>query len=309
MNVLVTGGAGYIGHELVRELLSNEQVSKIVIYDNLSARNYNLFLNHNFPQKKISFIKGELLDSRKLKKVITDIDVVYHLAAKVSNPQAATEAHAYEQSNNWGTAELVYAVEESNVSKFIYVSSTSVYGSTQQLVDADYFPNPISFYGSSKLRGEAHVKRLFNKIQTYIIRSANVFGYSDGMRFDTVINRFMFDANFNGRIQIQGNGDQVRSFVHIEKITNVLHNLLKISDFPSGIYNLIGVNLTVNQVAEVVHSLYPKMEMIYLNQHIKMPSLKIEPDADLNKIITLPHQSIEEDLKHFKSKFSFSSFD
>ena len=153
MNVLVTGGAGYIGTELVSALISNPAVKKVVIYDNLSRFNYNLFLGERLlQQEKLSFIKGELLDSRNLRKVLTGIDVVYHLAAKATTPFSNTDAHAYEQVNHWGTAELVYAIEESTVKRFIYTSSTGVYGSSEIPVDENTATDPKSLYAISKLR-------------------------------------------------------------------------------------------------------------------------------------------------------------
>src|SRR3954464_2173251 len=113
MKVLVTGGAGYIGTELTNALIARPDVEEVIIYDNLSRGNYNFFLglrlaNHT----KIRFIKGELLDSRALKKVLKGVDVVYHLAAKVTTPFANADSHVYEQVNHWGTAELVYAIED-----------------------------------------------------------------------------------------------------------------------------------------------------------------------------------------------------
>ena len=198
MNVLVTGGAGYIGTELVNLLVSNPSVDKVIVYDNLSRMNYNLFLGLKLQRHpKLSFVKGELLDSRSLRKVLKGIDVVYHLAAKVTTPFDSSDSHVYEQVNHWGTAELVYAVEESNVKRFIYTSSSGVYGSSSGAVDESTIPNPKTFYAISKLRGEEHVRRLFDKIDTYIFRCGNVYGYSKSMRFDSVINKFVFEANFN----------------------------------------------------------------------------------------------------------------
>src|SRR5687767_9681098 len=103
MKVLVTGGAGYIGTELTSALIARADVEQVIVYDNLSRPNYNFFLGLQFRNHhKISFVKGELLDSRALKKVLKDVDVVYHLAAKVTTPFANDEAHAYEQVNHWG---------------------------------------------------------------------------------------------------------------------------------------------------------------------------------------------------------------
>src|SRR3989344_173121 len=126
MRILITGGAGYIGTELSYKLAEIKEVSEIVVYDNLSRPNYNLFIGvQKFPHNKIRFVQGDILDSRKLKKVLKNMDVVYHLASKVTTPFSDQNPHLFEQVNHWGTAELVYAVEESNVSRFYYLSSIS----------------------------------------------------------------------------------------------------------------------------------------------------------------------------------------
>lgn len=223
MKILVTGGAGYIGTELVKLLSMSSEVDEIRIYDNLSRNNYNLFLGSKLKQhQKVKYIYGDILDSRNLRKALNEIDVVYHLAAVVTTPFANTDPHFYEQVNHWGTAELTYAVEESKVSKLIYVSSVSVYGSSNTIVTEKSIPNPKTFYGISKLRGEEHVARLNNKLNTYILRSGNVYGFSESMRFDAVINRFAFESNFSKRISINGNGKQKRSFIHINSISHAL---------------------------------------------------------------------------------------
>lgn len=99
--------------------------------------------------------------------------VVCHLAARETTPFASLDAHLFEQVNNWGTVDVVYSAENSGVSKFIYLSSTSVYGATtphDSLIDENTPTNPKTFYGISKLRGEGHVDRLKAKMSTYILR-------------------------------------------------------------------------------------------------------------------------------------------
>jgi len=304
MNILVTGGAGYIGNELVYELLKDPAVNSIVIYDNLSRKNYNLFLDTLNEAHKVQFVHGELLDSRKLRRILEDIDVVYHLAAKVSTPLATENSHLFEQINHWGTAELVYAVEESQVQKFIYVSTTSVYGASEHFVDIDTPPDPKTFYGSSKLRGESHVMRLMDKKEAWIIRSGNVYGYSPSVRFDAVINRFMFAANFIGRIQITGNGKQKRAFIHVNKLVNVLTNLLH-RDLPAGVYNLSEHNLSIEYIAGIIKEIYPGLDIIFVNQHLVMREIKVLPDTRITPLLTAEPVSFKEELSAFKKKFSF----
>ncbi len=308
MKVLITGGAGYVGNELVFELLKVPHVEKVVVYDNLSRKNYNLFLDTRYEPHKIQFVNGELLDSRKLKKELKDIDVVFHLAAIVSTPYATENSHLFEQVNHWGTAELIYAIEESNVKKFIYLSTTSVYGASDELITIDTLPDPKTFYGSSKLRGEKHVGRLLDKMDAYIIRCGNVYGYSPSVRFDAVINRFMFEVNFMGRIQINGNGKQTRAFIHVDKVVRVLRNLIN-PDFglSPGIYNLTDKNLSIFGIANTIKEIYPHMDMIFVNQHLVMREIKVEKDPRIQPLQNIHFISVKEELINFKNKFSFSS--
>jgi UDP-glucose 4-epimerase len=306
MNVLVTGGAGYIGTELVSLLIANPAVDQVVVYDNLSRHNYNMFLGLRLQKHtKIKFVKGELLDSRALKKVLKGIDVVYHLAARVTTPFSNADAHAYEQVNHWGTAELVYAVEESDVKRFIYTSSTGVYGSSKIPAHEDTPPVPQSFYATSKLRGEEHVRRLIPKIDTFIMRCGNVYGYSKSMRFDAVINKFVFEANFNKLVTIQGDGKQSRTFIHIEMLSRALHNLL-IADLPGDVYNVVDKNLKVIDILDVLKELIPSLEFIFINQHLSLHELNVKVNPLVNDTLGIHNQrSLKEELSEFLTKFSF----
>ncbi|MDN4165187.1 NAD-dependent epimerase/dehydratase [Cytophagales bacterium LB-30] len=305
MRVVVTGGAGYVGTELVNALILLPEVEQVVVYDNLSRPNFNYFIGHKREgHQKFQFIHGELLDSRKLRKVLQNTDVVFHLAAKVTTPFANTDAHMYEQINHWGTAELVYAIEESPVKHLVYLSSTSVYGNTKQMVSLESAPNPTTFYGISKLRGEEHVNRLSDKIKTHIIRCGNVYGFSKSMRFDAVINRFMFDANFTNRISIHGNGRQHRAFIHINHVTQVLQSLIG-ADLGSGVYNLVDKNLQVLDIVEVLKEIYLDLEFIFINQHMGLNELSVDNKEALHSVFRFESRSLLHELQEFKEKFAF----
>lgn len=306
MNILVTGGSGYIGTELIRRLAADKAVERIVVYDNLSRQNYNLFLGDRFSGPgKIVFVKGELLDSRNLKKSLNGIDVVYHLAARVTTPFAHSDAHLYEQINHWGTAELVYAVEASAVKRFIYASSVGVYGSSDHALDESIPPNPKTFYAISKLRGEEHVARLNDKMDTYIFRCGNVYGYSPSMRFDAVINKFVFEANFEKRITIHGNGEQARTFIHIDMVSQALANVLAVK-LKSGTYNLVDRTLSVMDIVDELKQLIPDLEFILINQHMKLNQLMIKTNSEINKQLGINNdRPIKDELKEFLSRLSF----
>lgn len=310
MNILVTGGAGYVGAELVFRLSQLPEVKRIVVYDNLSSGNYNLFISssNRITSNNVEFVMGDLLDSRKLKKALKGIDVVYHLAAQVDSPQRSIDSHYFEQANNWGTAELCYAVEESDsVQKLVYLSSTGVYGfsNKEEAMTTSSRLNPRSFYPISKMRGEDHVKRLMDIKKAVIIRSGNVYGYSPTIRFDSVINRFLFDANFNNKIQIHGSGKQERPYVNLKKVIKTLSHLA-LNDVPGDVYNLVDGNVKVLDLVDIFKDLYPDLEFIFINQHLELRNLKVSTELKLAQYIDFEEYDLKNEIIEVKDKsFAF----
>ncbi len=306
MHILITGAAGYIGTELVYKLAENTGVESITVYDNLSRGNHNLFIGRQKIEKKVTFIHGEILDSRRLRQALKNIDIVFHLAAKVTTPFANLDGHIFEQVNHWGTAEVVYALEESaDVKMFVYASSSSVYGNNEIPASEETIPAPDSFYSISKFRAEQHVQRLFGKMNTIILRLGNVYGYSKSMRFDAVINRFMFDAHFTNRITINGTGAQHRSFIHIDKVTHMLSKLLT-TPIPEGTYNVSDKNLNILDIVDTLKHFYPTLESFFINQNYAGLSQQVQPNGALLKYIPMPASDLKDELGIFKEQFSFS---
>lgn len=305
MKALLVGGAGYVGYSLTKQILEGENpISEVVIYDNLSRNNYGFFTYDKFKAKPIRFIKGELLDSRKLKQALTGVDVVIHLAAKVTTPYADSDSHFFDQINHWGTATLVNAVEESEVKHFIYLSSMSVYGSSDTAIDENHEPAPESFYGISKFQAEEHVSRLSDQMKVHILRSGNVYGYNPAMRIDAVFNRFMFEANFNGRVTIHGDGEQSRTFIHVEKLGAIIEAFLK-KEVPLGVYNIVEHNLKVNDVVEEIRTVYPELETLYVSRNMKMRQIQAITPCKVFDYVDLPANTIQEEIKNFKRSFAF----
>ena len=310
MKILITGGAGYIGSKLVYDLAQNKEVSEIVIYDNLSRNNYNLFISEfqKIDSVKVSFILGDILDGRLLRKSLTDIEVVYHLAAKVASPFESADSHSFEQVNHWGASELVSAIEESeSVKQLIYVSSTGVYGTTNTDTEADEetIPNPSTFYAISKYRSEPHILRLSKKIKTVIYRAGNVYGFSPAVKFNSVINKFMFDSQFINRININGSGKQSRPFIHIDKLSSILAQTI-CSDIQSGTYNMADKNISILDLVDVFKEIYTELEFIFINQHLELRSLNVADNKKLKQHFNLPETDLKEELLQFKeNNFSF----
>ena len=309
MRVLITGGAGYIGTELAYRLAERSDIEQVIVYDNLSRGNYNLFIGvRKFPRDKVTFVNGDLLDSRKLRKSLNGVDVVYHLAANVTKPFSDHNPHLLEQVNHWGTAEVVYAIEESDVSRFIYVSSSAIYGTSDQEVSVDTPPEPSTYYGISKLRGEEHVARLQQKMAAYIMRTANVYGYSKSMRFDARLNRYMFEAASGQRITVNGSGDQTRAYIHIDDTTDCLESML-VTDLKPDVYDLTARNLTIQEIVDGVKAVFPETEILFINQHVKPWELRVKADARLSDYLRLEDGTFLDEIKEFKKQFTLDFHD
>jgi UDP-glucose 4-epimerase len=299
MRVLVTGGAGYIGSAVVRLLALSDQVDEVVAYDNLSRGNYNLLLQNDAGRlRKVRLVRGDLLDSRRLRQVLPDVDTVLHLAARVTTPYSDHGAHEFEQVNHWGTAELVAALEDTGVARLVMASSAAVYGYSDVLVNADTPPSPKTYYGESKLRAERQCERLADRCSLAIVRAANVYGLSEGMRFDAVINRFMISAHLGEAMAVQGSGEQVRSFVHVDTAARSFARLVE-PNAGEGLFDLVEHTRTINAVTEDIRVIYPRAECLYIAQHIAPRHLKVGSQLALNHVYGFDVLPMQDRLRHF----------
>ncbi len=303
MRILITGGAGYIGTELCMRMMDLTEVESIHVYDNLSRKNYNFFLGSQKLNRKVSYVDADLLDSHTLAKEIRDADCVVHLAAMVTTPFADQQPHLFDQVNNWGTAELCYAFEESDSRRLIYMSSAGVYGASEEDADTKSVPNPRTFYGISKLKGERHVDRLRDKKEVSTVRCANVYGYSKSMRFDAVINKFVLQARHTGRINIIGTGEQYRAFIEVQRVAAFLEALI-LAERVLPLYNLVDDNFTINDIAYALKEVSPKLEMIYVDQQVKLRQIRVNTDTNVEALIGVKHTELRRDLETFMSRLA-----
>lgn len=271
----------------------------------MSQNNIRFFFG-NINLGKVQFVHGDILNHIALKKVLKDVDVVYHLAGVVKSPYSMEDSLKYEQINQWGTANLIHCLESiDSVKKFIFVSSASVYG-FQRMENELLEVNPMNTYGRSKREAEKFVELLEDRMQVDILRVANVFGYNRTVRHDSVINRFIFEALCYGQIQIFGTGNQVRPFVHIRHLIDILNDLLEPIQDHSGlkVQNVLQFNRSVNQIRDIIKNEIPHLDYIYVNQGHEAPSLEIL-DEEL-----LPEEEIQNLLKReiqiFRNRFVLS---
>lgn len=268
MKVLVTGGAGYIGTEIVRRLTQLDAVSNVVVYDNFSAGKQGM-LHNGINRSKLHIVKADILDSRTLSKEISESNLVIH-AAGIGSPYNSNDfdIHQLEQVNHWGTAELVRTLEAYAPKAYlVYLSSVEVAGAT----------NHTSAYASSIARAEEEIERLVSKKSATILRLADVFGSSANLRTDTLLNQIATDALLFGKIRILGDGNQTFAFSSIDDVTNAAMAAVS-NELPAGTFNLKSHNLTLNMLAEELSIHMPQPEAIYVAHHFEMSRSNAEND-------------------------------
>ena len=146
--------------------------------------------------------------------------------------------------------------------------------------------------------------RLRNRMQVVIVRCANVYGYSPSLRFDAVINRFVRQAFFEGRISIEGSGQQMRPFVHIEHATKIFQQI--VTNFSaSGVYNLVDQNRQILDIASHIKQVKPDVEMMFIEQDVPMNSLQVEPSIEMIDLYPDP-PSFESQIADFRKAFRFA---
>lgn len=271
MRILVTGGAGYLGYSLTNYLDGLGDVSEVVVYDNLSRVHPNFFLGTK-KLNKTTFVKGDILNTNKLEKTLKDIDVVYHLAAHTPFPKNHLENFRYEQINQWGTLNVVNAIKKmGTVKKVVLLSTSAVYGNRHE-IKSSATPQPQNAYSKSKYEAEKYIRILSEKCSINVIRSGNIFGYNPCFRLDAVINNFIFESIVNKKIQIYGDGQQMRPFVHIDTLCSHLVGLLE--DFSMGqqTETIADFNSNLNQLKEILTGTLPDLEYIYLNRNLSFDS-------------------------------------
>lgn len=222
MKVVVTGGAGFIGANLAKRLVGTEQVTDVVVLDDLSTG-----FESNLDGVDVEFVRGSILDPELLNSTVAGAAAVVHLAARPSVPRSVKDPVASHLANATGTVNVLEAARAAGDVQVIVASSSSVYGSNPTLPKhEDLATRPMSPYAASKLATEAYTLayRATYDLPTLAFRFFNVFGplQAAGHAYAAVIPAFV-DAALAGRpLPIQGDGTQSRDFTFVDTVTTVI---------------------------------------------------------------------------------------
>jgi UDP-glucose 4-epimerase len=264
MKALVTGGAGFIGSNLVEKLLEEEH--EVSVLDDLSTgklENMKEFRG----RKKLTFIQGSITDLNLLTELVKGAECVFHQAAIPSVQKSVENPLVTNEVNVNGTLNVLVAAKECNVDKVVYASSCAVYGDTSELpIREDIKPDPKSPYAVSKLTGEQYCTS-FSEVyglKTVCLRYFNVYGPKQDPSSDyaAVIPRFITRVLANKSPIIYGDGTQTRDFIFVKDVVNA--NLLA-AERGAGVLNVAsGKSISINELADkIIEMIGKNLEPVY----------------------------------------------
>ncbi|MFB6174418.1 MAG: SDR family NAD(P)-dependent oxidoreductase [Candidatus Nanohalobium sp.] len=299
--VLVTGGAGFIGSNLVEELV--ERGNEVVVLDDLYLGDES---NLSEVEDEIEFIQGSVLDREALDEAMQGVDTVFHLAARSSSPMHKENPAQGARVNVEGFVRTVERAKEEEVDKIVYASTSSMYGSVEPPHSEDQNPKPANLYTASKMSREKYAEAYsYNKeIQTTGLRFFSVFGPHEKAKgkYANVVTQFLWKMMDDEQPVIWGDGTQERDFVYVKDVVDAIIKAAKKKDSLDGeVFNVgRGDPVTFNQVVEKLNQ---KLDKNIEAEHVENPRDRYvrQHRAENSKVRELldwePQHSFEEGLR------------
>lgn len=267
-NILVTGGAGFIGSHLFEKLVSEDNY--VIIIDNFnnhySGKEQNIAeITSNHTQgKDYDLIHGDLLDKTIYKKIPQKIDFIFHIAALPGVRYSIQNTELVSKNNIIGTLNIFEYALQNKVDKVIFASSSSVYGNPVYTpVDEEHPKKPISPYALSKLTCELYADYYFREYSLPVTSLRFYTVYGERGRPDMAIRDFINKIIHNQEISIYGDGEQLRDFTFVSDIVNGLILSAEKEEANGQIFNLGNSNpISVNQLIEKIYSIANKSKNV-----------------------------------------------
>jgi nucleoside-diphosphate-sugar epimerase len=288
MKVLVTGGAGYIGSVLVRQLL--DKGYKVRAFDSLKFGGdalYDVMLHPDF-----EFVKGDIRNAEEVSKALEGIDAIAHLAAIVGDPACKKFSDEANETNWDGSVALFEAAEKAGVQRFVFASTCSNYG---KMPDPDSFVvetselNPVSLYAELKVKFEKYLleDRKDSRICSTALRFSTVYGFSPRIRFDLTVNEFTRNATINGEQEIWG-AQFWRPYCHVDDLARAVVLVLESDDAKvrANVFN-VGTteeNYNKGMIIEEVCKVVPNTKVNYVEMNEDPRDYRVNFDKIKNEL-------------------------
>jgi UDP-glucose 4-epimerase len=256
--VLVTGGAGFIGSNLVRALL--ERGDDVRVLDNFSTGN-----RANLEGLDIEIVEGELRSYERVHNAVRGTELVYHLGALGSVPRSVQDPLTSSAVNVEGTLNVLLAARDEGIRRVVFSSSASVYGSSRQMPTTEESPpDPVSPYGVAKLAAERYCvsfSRVYESFEAVVLRYFNVFGprQSPFSQYAAAVPLFITKIAAGEEITVYGDGEQSRDFTFVGNVVDATMRAASADGVSGQIFNVAaGSPASVNHVAETIGTIVGK---------------------------------------------------
>ncbi|MBY0496014.1 MAG: NAD(P)-dependent oxidoreductase [Cyanobacteria bacterium] len=255
--VLVIGGGGYIGSEVIQQLIAKDYSVRVLDVLLYGSEPLAAVLNH----PRLEIIKDDFRRIDTVVEAMRDVDAVIHLGAIVGDPACAIDEGLTVQINLTATRMIAEVAKGHGVNRFLFASSCSVYGASDEILDELSALNPVSLYARSKIASEHVLQSMADqRFAPVILRFGTIYGLSGRTRFDLVVNLMAAKALFQGSIDVFG-GDQWRPFVHVADAARAVVECLEapLAAVRNRAFNVgsDAQNYTIRQAADIVAALVP----------------------------------------------------
>jgi UDP-glucose 4-epimerase len=258
VKALVTGGGGFIGSNLVRELLARGDDVRVL--DNFATGN-----RANLEGLDVDIVEGDLRSYERVHNAVRGVEIVYHLGALGSVPRSVQDPLTSNAVNVDGTLNVLLAARDEGVRRVVYSSSSSVYGVRRELpVREDMAAAPLSPYGVAKLAAERYCvafSEVYEQFEAVVLRYFNVFGprQSPGSQYAAVVPLFITAISERRPITIFGDGDQSRDFTYVANVVDATIRAGQAPEARGRIFNIAAsAPASVNRIADAIGEILGK---------------------------------------------------
>jgi len=311
MNILILGGAGFVGNNLVRYYLKKTG-SKITVVDSLDNRLKSDITNLNPILNKIKFIKGDILDRKLMENAVKNQHIIINCAGQTSHPLSLQDPAYDIKINCLGNISVLEAVRKINpTTKLIYISSSTIIGkATNENVDETHQELPLDIYSANKGVAEKYYY-IYHKVyglKTLSLRFANLYGaYGKGYSEFGFINYFISLAQQSKPIPIFGDGKQIRNVMYVEDLCELIFRCSSKSDlFGKVFFAVHQEHYSIKQIAQAIINTFRKGQIIIspwpeVRKKIEIDNVIINGKRLYDKLKWKPRYNLSEGLKRTKA--------
>lgn len=301
---LVTGGIGYLGSRLIRDLPVAGDWDAIRILDNYRQPRYNSLWD--LPSGSgYDFVSGDIRDQSAVEWAMRDVDTVFHLAAITNAPETFDIPQETWDVNYDAAVDVYKTAAIAGVDTFVNISTASVYGETDEPLIETAHCDPESPYAKAKLAAETDmVERMPTNTRLVSLRLGTVFGWTRGMRFDTVVNKFSLLAATGQALTIHRpayESQAERPYLHVDDAVEAMVHAA--TNDLEGIYNVVGTNAPISEVVDTVRDAFPDVETTLTDGRLLNQVSYVVDDSKLRETGFSDRRTLEEGVEEMAEKF------